>query len=166
MKKLQAPTSKHQRKSKRQAGKSAKARRMTFKYPVVEDRALIVNEGSDGKGASRHPFDLEERTALFGEGIVRFSKKIPRDPSNNRLIDQLVGCGTAIGGNYCEANEGVSRKDFRNITSRCVKEAKETKFFLRMVAASEPQLADEARELAKELHLIFASIFRKTKGRD
>ena len=38
-----------------------------------------------------------------------------------------------------------------------------------MIAASEPKLADEARELyreAKELHLIFASIFRKTKGRD
>jgi hypothetical protein len=36
-----------------------------------------------------------------------------------------------------------------------------------MLAASEPQLADEARELyreAKELHLIFASIFRKTRG--
>ena len=103
----------------------------------------------------------------FGEAIVRFSKKIPRDPTNNRLIDQVVGCGTSIGGNYCEANEGVSKKDFRNMISRCVKESKETKFFLRMLAASEPQLADEAREHyreAKELHLIFASIFRKTRG--
>src|SRR6266478_4393135 len=96
-----------------------------------------------------------------------FQKKIPRDPTNNRLIDQVVGCGTSIGGNYCEANEGVSKKDFRNMISRCVKESKETKFFLRMLAASEPQLADEAREYyreAKELHLIFASIFRKTRG--
>jgi len=47
---------------------------------------------------------------------------------------------------------------------RCVKEAKETKFFLRMVVGSEPQLTEEARALyreAKELHLIFASIYRK-----
>jgi four helix bundle protein len=75
-----------------------------------------------------------------------------------------VGCGTSIGANYCEASEGVSKKDFRNVIGRCVKEAKETKFFLRMIAASEPALADQARELfreAKELHLIFASIFRK-----
>jgi hypothetical protein len=46
-----------------------------------------------------------------------------------------------------------------------VKEAKETKYFLRMVATSEPTLADEARQLfgeAKELHLIFAAIFRKS----
>src|SRR4051812_21827566 len=119
--------------------------------------------GNDG----RHPFDLEERTAKFGEAIVRFSKRIPRDPTNNRLIDQLVGCGTSIGANYCEADERVSKKDFHYVISRCVKEAKETKYFLRMVAASEAGLADEARRLfgeARELHLIFASIYRKRLG--
>ena len=95
---------------------------------------------------------------------MRFSKRIPRGPTNNRLIDQLVGCGTSVGANYCEANERVSKKDFRNTVGRCVKEAKETRYFLRMIAASEPSLATEARELyreAKELHLVFAAIFRK-----
>jgi four helix bundle protein len=119
---------------------------------------------SEGPEKDKHPFDLEERTARFGEAIVGFSKKIPRNPTNDRLIGQLVGCGTSIGGNYCEADERVSRKDFRNVIGRCAKEAKETKFFLRMVAASEPALTDEARELfceARELHLIFASIYRK-----
>lgn len=97
--------------------------------------------------SSERPFELEERTAQFGEAIVRFSKKIPRNPTNNRLIDQLVGCGTSVGANYCEADERVSKKDFRNTIRRCVKEAKETKFFLRMIAASEPALAPEARML-------------------
>ncbi len=95
---------------------------------------------------------------------MRFSKKIPRDPGNNRLIDQLVGCGTSVGANYREANESVSKKDFLFSTSRCVKEAKETKFFLRMVAASEELLVKEARELYREcheLHMIFASMYRK-----
>ena len=103
-------------------------------------------------------------TAGFGEAVIRFVKKIPHNAENNRLIDQLVGCGTSVGANYCEANEGVSKKDFKNTIGRCVKEAKETKFFLRMIAASEPSLAEEARTLyreAKELHLIFASIYRK-----
>ncbi|MSU57013.1 MAG: four helix bundle protein [Pedosphaera sp.] len=124
-----------------------------------------MSDAPTGAGTpQRHAFDLEERTAKFGEAIIRFCKKIPRGPDNNRLIDQLVGCSTSVGANYCEANEGVSKKDFKNTIGRCVKEAKETKFFLRMVAASEPQLADDARELyreAKELHLIFASIYRK-----
>src|ERR1043166_7877642 len=120
--KHQVPTSKHQRNSKHQARKSTQVRPITFKYPALAERTLFLNETPDGEGASKHPFDLEERTARFGEAIVRFSKKIPRSPTNDRLIDQLVGCGTSIGGNYCEANEGVSKKDFRNMISRCVKE--------------------------------------------
>src|SRR5579859_2429270 len=135
-----------------------------MKYPAHKPASWALSEALDGNGKERHPFDLEERTAQFGEAIIRFCKKIPRGPENNRLISQLVGSGTSVGANYCEANEGVSKKDFKNTISRCVKEAKETKFFLRMMAASEPQLAEEARQLyreAKELHLIFASIYRK-----
>jgi len=125
---------------------------------------MVLRDEPRQSSDRRHRFDLEARTACFGEPIVRFSKRIPRDPTNNRLIDQLVGAGTSIGANYCEADERVSQKDFRFAISRCVKEAKETKFFLRMVAASEPGLADDARRLyreAKELHLIFAAIYRK-----
>jgi four helix bundle protein len=126
------------------------------------DSALTLNE--DSAGNSKHPFDLQERTARFGEAIVRFAKKIPCSPSNNRLIDQLVGAGTSVGANYCEADERVSKKDFRNTIGRCKKEAKESMHFLRMIAAAEPELATEARVLyreAKELMLIFASIYRK-----
>ncbi len=124
---------------------------------------MVLHDGSGG-GDHRHPFALGERTACFGEAIIRFSKRIPRGPTNNRLIDQLVGAATSVGANYCEAEERVSKRDFRFSISRCAKEAKETRFFLRMVAASEPDLADEARRLyreARELHLIFASIYRK-----
>src|SRR5438445_2262946 len=125
---------------------------------------MLLKDEAPERQRERHPFDLEERTALFGENIERFSKRIPRDPTNFRLIDQLVGCGTSVGANYCEANEGVSKKDFRHPISRCVKEAKEAKFFLRMIVASEPLLAEEARALyreANELLLIFCSMYRK-----
>ena len=163
--KLQKPTSKLQRNFKHQgfADPKTRANCRTLEYQLPADETWALNDGPSENG-DRHPFDLEERTAQFGEAIVRFSRKIPRDPTNNRLIGQLVGCGTSIGANYCEANEGVSKKDFRNTIGRCVKEAKETRFFLRMIAASEPGLAEEARQLyreAKELHLIFASIYRK-----
>ena len=136
-----------------------------MKYPALRSEAWLLSDApTDGNASQRHVFDLEELTAQFGEAIIRFIKKLPRNAENNRLIGQLVGCGTSVGANYCEANEGVSKKDFKNTIGRCVKEAKETKFFLRMVAASEPALAEEARKLyreAKEQHLIFASIFRK-----
>jgi len=128
------------------------------------DEVQLLKVEQRGPSDQRHPFDLEERTAVFGEKIVRFSKKIPRDPTNYRLIDQLVGAGTSVGANYCEGNDSVSQKDFRYTIKRCLKEAKETRFFLRMVAASEPELATEARSLfreASELARIFASMYRK-----
>ena len=117
----------------------------------------LREEAKDGKRL----FDLEERTARFGEAIIRFAKNIPQNPVNNRLIEQLVGAGTSVGANYCEADDGVSRKDFKNKIGTCRKEARETKFFLRMVATAEPSLKPEARNLwqeAKELHLIFSKI--------
>jgi four helix bundle protein len=57
------------------------------------------------------PYDLEERTALFGESIIGFAKSIPVNPVTNRLINQLVGAGTSVGANYCEADDAVSKKD-------------------------------------------------------
>jgi four helix bundle protein len=112
------------------------------------------------------PYDLEERTAQFGEAIIRFAKKIPENAVNYRLITQLVGAGTSVGANYCEADDGVSRKDFKNRVGTCKKEARETKFFLRMIAVAEESLKSDARVLwqeARELHLIFAAIYRKQK---
>jgi four helix bundle protein len=162
--KSQIPSCKSQRSSKSQASNGLRRDRRPVKYADDEWAAPRLKETPNGNGSSGRPFELEERTAQFGEAIVRFAKRIPRDPANDRLIGQLVGCGTSVGANYCEADERVSKKDFRNTIGRCVKEAKETKYFLRMVAAAEPKLAAEARSLfreAKELHLIFASIYRK-----
>src|SRR6185312_8283634 len=99
----------------------------------------VLNDSPPIPSASVKPRDLEERTAQFGEAIIRFTRKIHRDPGNDRLIGQLVGCGTSVGANYCEASECVSKKDFKCIVSRCVKEAKEIRFYLRMVAAAEPK---------------------------
>jgi four helix bundle protein len=118
---------------------------------------FILREGGDRK------FDLEERTARFGEAIIHFAKRIPK-PENIPLISQIVRCGTSVGANYCEADDAVSRKEFRHKIGTCKKEAKETKYFLRMIAAAEDSLRDDARLLwkeARELHLIFCAIFNK-----
>lgn len=110
-------------------------------------------------------FDLEERTALFGERIIRFCKKIPTSPTNNSLISQLVRSGTSVGANYCEADDSVSKKEFKNKIGTCRKEARETKYWLRMIATAEEPLKDEARAIwkeAREIHLIFCKIFRSS----
>ena len=116
----------------------------------------------------RHPFDLEERTARFGEAVIRFSKKVPVNPVTSRIISQLVGSGTSIGANYCEADDAESSKDFVHKIGICKKESRESKHFLRMIAVAVPELAEEARALwqeAKELNLIFNSIYKKVKDK-
>ncbi|HEY5910128.1 MAG TPA: four helix bundle protein [Verrucomicrobiae bacterium] len=122
---------------------------------------LLLREEPEGRKPAP---DLQERTAVFGEAIIEFAKQIPRTPVNDRLISQLTGAGTSVGANYCEADDSVSSKEFKQKIGTCRKESKETMFFLRMVAKSEPSLAPKARQLwreAKELNLIFGSIWRK-----
>jgi four helix bundle protein len=76
---------------------------------------------------------------------------------------RLVEAATRVGANDLEADDAVSMKDFRHKISICKREAREAKFFLRMMAKAVPEVKDEARPLwqeAKELHLIFAKIYR------
>jgi four helix bundle protein len=111
-------------------------------------------------------YDLEERTARFGEAVIDFAKTIPRDPVTERIITQLVGAGTSVGANYTEADDSVSKREFLKCIATCKKEARETKFFLRMSVRAVPKLKPAARELwmeARELHLIFAKIWRSGK---
>ncbi len=109
-------------------------------------------------------YDLEERTAKFGEAIIAFCKRVKSTPITMPLITQIVKSATSVGANYCEADDAVSKKEFRLKIATCKKEARETKHWLRMLAAADDSLKQEARPLwqeAKELHLIFAAIWRK-----
>ena len=127
-----------------------------------DDDAVLVREEPETKRV----YDLEERTARFGEAIIDFAKAIPQNPITNRIITQLVGAGTSVGANYVEADDAVSKpRKLSGLKSigTCRKEARETKHFLRMIVRAVPELKPQARTLwleAKELHLIFSKIWR------
>ena len=95
-------------------------------------------------------YDLEERTAKFGEDVIKFTRKIPINEITKSLINQLVRSGTSVGANYCEADAAGSKNDFRHKISICKKQARETKHWLRMIVVINPELKDEARTLWKE----------------
>lgn len=108
---------------------------------------------------------LEERTAMFGERVIELCYTVPMDAVRDPLIRQLVRSATSIGANYCEADEAESKKDFRHKIALCRKEARETRYWLRMLAKACPAEKGSARSLwkeAKELHLIFCAILRTT----
>jgi four helix bundle protein len=106
-------------------------------------------------------YDLEERTARLAESTIEFIKKISLTPVNNNIISQLMRSCTSIGANYCEANGASSQKDFKNKISICKKEAKETKYWLRMLVKTNPETRSNALDLwqeTQELTLIFSKI--------
>jgi four helix bundle protein len=131
----------------------------------MDGETLLVREESDTKPI----YDLEERTARFGEDVIDFAKTIPQGPTTDRIISQLIGAATSVGANYVEADDSVSKKEFLKCIGTCKKEARETKYFLRMSVRAVPQLKPEARKLwmeANELHLIFAKIWRSGKQQE
>lgn len=112
-------------------------------------------------------FDLEERTAKFAENSINFSKKIPQNPITLPIVSQFIRSSTSIGANYCEADDAESRMDFKHKIGICKKEARETKYWLRMIAVASPDFKEEAKILwkeAKELNLIFNAIVRSTNA--
>jgi four helix bundle protein len=125
--------------------------------PVVREEA-----GTD------RSYDLEDRTARFGEMVIDFARSIPQNPVTSRIISQLVGASTSVGANYVEADDAVSKKEFLKSIATCRKEARETKHFLRMAVRAVPELKPDARKVwleARELHLIFSKIWRSGKAR-
>lgn len=126
------------------------------------DTALVREEADD-----KRVYDLEERTARFGEAVIDFAKTIPQNAVTTRIVNQLVGAATSVGANYVEADETVSKKEFLKSIGTCKKEAREAKDFLRMAVRAVPREKREARKLwleARELHLIFSKIWGSGKN--
>lgn len=138
---------------------------------MTNDEIRMTSDAQRTMEHGREPvtrFDLEERTARFGEAIIAFARRIPLDAVTEPLIRQLVRSGTSVGSNYCEADEAGSGKEFRYRISVCKRESRESKHWLRMIATAVPAIKDEARAHwleAKELTLIFGAIHRNRRTR-
>jgi four helix bundle protein len=109
-------------------------------------------------------FDIKQRTFRFGVRIVKLVGKLPRTVAGIEVGRQLVRAGTSVGSNTEEADAGVSRKDFVNHIRIARKEAKESRYWLNMIAAAglldDPEigaLTAEAGELVRILRGIVTS---------
>jgi four helix bundle protein len=112
-------------------------------------------------------YDLEERTYSFARAVRAFVKRLPRTISNIEDVKQVVKASGSVGANYIEANEALSKRDFVMRIKISRKEAKETRYWLRLldtgtdasVEAERGKLIQEATELMK----IFGAILRKSE---
>ncbi|MBA3724061.1 MAG: four helix bundle protein [Candidatus Levybacteria bacterium] len=116
---------------------------------------------------STKQYDLEERTLLFAKRVRIFSKLLPKTIGNIEDGKQLIRSSGSVGANYIEANESLSKKDFVFRVKISRKEAKESKYWLRLLDTNEIlKLEKEKKELIKEiveLMNIFGSIIRKSE---
>jgi len=101
---------------------------------------------------NKDKYDLIERTGNFGEEIIEFVQKLPKNFINNPLVSQTVRSGTSIGANYMEADGAESKKDFKHKIAICKKETKETMHWLRMIAKANFDKTEKCRALWKETH--------------
>jgi four helix bundle protein len=111
-------------------------------------------------------YDLEDRTLEFGKEIIRLCKILPANTINFRLIDQSVRSGTSVGANYREANETDTKKDFRFKIRICLREARETIYWLELIKEANQNFSvriDKLISEIKELIKIFGSILEKSK---
>ena len=112
-------------------------------------------------------YDLEQRTLDFAKDIRLFLKSIPDTIANREDSKQLVRLSGSVGANYIEANESISKKDFKLRIKISRKESKESIYWLKLIIETNKldnkivgnRLVGEATELLK----IFSAIIEKTK---
>lgn len=119
------------------------------------------------KDEGRKNYDLEERTYEFAKRVRAFVKRLPRTICNIEDVKQVVRSSGSVGANYIEANEALSKKDFRMRIKISRKESKETRYWLRLLdIGDDGRLAEERDKLVQEsteLMKILASILRKSE---
>ena len=108
------------------------------------------------------PYDLEDRTFEFARRVRAFVKTLPRTAGNIEDDKQVVRSSGSVGANYIEANEALGKKDFRMRIRIAKKEAKETRYWLRLLdtqadaalGAERDRLVQESSELMRILGAI------------
>jgi len=112
------------------------------------------------------PYDLEERTFKFAQAVIAFIKKLPKSLANIEISRQLVRSSGSVGANYIEANEALGKKDFLFHVKISRKEAKESRYWLRLIDIDDEDMEKERQLLAREsqeLMNIFGAILRKSE---
>jgi four helix bundle protein len=120
-----------------------------------------------GKTKPPKKYDLENRTFEFAKNVRTFVRQIPKTIANIEDSKQVVRSSGSVGANYIEANESIGKKDFLMRIKICRKEAKESRYWLRLIdTADDSDLEKSRNELireATELTNIFGAILRKSE---
>jgi four helix bundle protein len=113
------------------------------------------------------PCDLEDRALEFAKRMRGLVNKLKKTMANIEDGKQLIRSSGSIGANYIEANEGLSKRDFIMRIKICRKEAKESRYWLRLIdTGATPEQEDDRQypiNEATELMNILGAILQKSR---
>jgi len=121
-----------------------------------------------GKSEKREN-DLAERTFKFAVSTIKLLKSIKYSKENEVIRYQLAKSATSIGSNYEEAQGAYSKDDFKYKISICLREVRESNYWLRIIKETDILNSAELSVMVEEsieLKKIFSSIMKKIHKRD
>ena len=127
---------------------------------------MYFNIMGQNKMKNSRQYDLEDRTLEFSRRSRAFVKNLQKTLANIEDGKQLIRSSGSVGANYIEANEALSKKDFIMRIKICRKEAKESRYWLRLIVTNGKEQENERKELeqeANELTSIFGAILQRSK---
>jgi four helix bundle protein len=110
---------------------------------------------------------ITDRTFEFSLRIVKLCRVLGKDPVNRVLSRQLLRASTSVGANVEEAQAAQSKPDFVSKTAIALKEARESHYWLRLIAASDPAYTNQLQALvqeAREIRDILGAINSKARS--
>ncbi|MFH1202322.1 MAG: four helix bundle protein [Candidatus Omnitrophota bacterium] len=110
-------------------------------------------------------YDIKDRTFKFAQRVLEIVAMLPRAVECDVIRKQLTEAGTSVGANVEEADGALSKKDFINKMGIARREAKESRYWLRLISGKYIDKEKIARDIqeANEIKNILSSIIENTK---
>ena len=111
---------------------------------------------------------IEDKSFEFAVKIVKMALELKKSNQYYELGSQVLRSGTSIGANVAEAQSAQSKRDFVSKMNIALKEAKETEYWLKLLAASEIITQEKAGSLlggVRELQRILTAILKTASVR-
>ncbi len=119
----------------------------------------------------KQKFDIQERTFEFAVQVVKLVNRLPRNTAGFEIGKQVVRSATSIGANVEEADAAESKQDFIHKMSIAHKEARETRYWLRIIRAvlldddQSQAMIQESDELVRILYTIVKNARQSSRSK-
>jgi four helix bundle protein len=140
-------------------------KRMSKKGKSVQEWEIREERPNYSSNVPTNKYEaLELRCKMFAKSVRTFVKLLSLTIANTEDIKQLVRSSGSVGANYIEANDSLGKKDFLMHIKISRKEAKESRFWLRLLDCGSKKAIETERDKliteSTELMNIFGSIYR------